>query len=308
VVITRQPVGGAVGATLITQPIVELRDVSNNVSTGSNAVVTAGLSGFTGTVGGTVAVPAVAGVATFTNLQVNGAPGTYALTFSAPSVPGVTANAMPLPAIIYGFAQQKVQILDAAASGTVSVSSGSTPQFVSRATSRITVDNTGRFTGQAEGQTFLVASNALGADSVLAVVTRSAGGPVIRTDLPTYTLATGDTTVINLVLDPRQTSVGTFTAIVNFNTQDFTPAYAIGTITPSGMQVTAAETNPGVFRFSVLTTTPITAPVVFGRIILVSGPANSRLILAITGTEAFAVDGTDLFPRLTSIFYPLVFK
>ena len=306
--ITRQPVGGAVGAQLITQPIVELRDVSGNVSTGSTALVTAGLTGFTGTIGGTVAVAAVAGVATFTNLSVTGQPGTYALTFSSTGVPGVAANPMLLPAIIFGFANQKVRFLDAGTSTTVGLSSGSSPTFTARAPSRVTIDNTGRFTAHNEGQAWLLASNALGADSVLTVVTRSAGGPVVRTSLSTYVLAVGDTTVIDLVLDPRTAPVGVLTAIVTFNTQDFAPNYSIGTLTVAGAQVTANQTNPGVFRFSLVTTTPITAPVAFGRILLISGPANARLTLSVEAIEAATADGQDLFSRVTSTIYPLVFR
>ena len=262
---TRQPVGGAVGAQLITQPIVELRDVSGNVSTGSTALVTAGLTGFTGTIGGTVAVAAVAGVATFTNLSVTGQPGTYALTFSSTGVPGVAANPMLLPAIIFGFANQKVRFLDAGTSTTVGLSSGSSPTFTARAPSRVTIDNTGRFTAHNEGQAWLLASNALGADSVLA-------------------------------------------AIVTFNTQDFVPNYSIGTLTIAGAQVTANQTNPGVFRFSLVTTTPITAPVALGRIVLISGPANARLTLSVDAIEVATSDGQDLFSRVTSTIYPLVFR
>ncbi len=307
-VITRQPVGGAVAAPLLTQPIVELRDVSGNVSTGSTAQVTAGLSGFTGTVGGTVSVAAAAGVATFSNLQVNGQPGTYSLTFATAGVPGVTARAVVLPAIVFGFGNQKVQILDAGANATPAVSSGSAATFTARAPSRVSVDNAGRLTANNEGQGFLVASNALGADSVLAIVTRSAGGPVVRTSLGSYVLVPGDTTVIDLVLDPRTTPVGALTAIVSLNTQDFAPRYAIASVNNPGVQVAAAETNPNVFRFSIVTTTPIVAPLVFGRLALVSGPLNSRLTLTVTAADVFAPDGQDLFTRMTSTFYPFVFR
>ncbi|MEO6446401.1 MAG: Ig-like domain-containing protein [Gemmatimonadaceae bacterium] len=307
-VVTRQPVGGAVGAPLVTQPVVELRDVSGNVSTGSTAQITAGLTGFTGTIGGTVAVGAVAGVATFTNLTVSGQPGAYSLTFASNGVPGVAANAMSLPAIIFGFAGQKVQFLDPGGSGTASISTGSAPSYTARAPSRVTIDNSGRFTAVREGQAWLLASNALGADSVLAVVTRSAGGPVVRSNLSTYVLGVGETTTIDLVLDPRGTPVGVLTALVVLNTQDFSPSYSIASFNLPGVQVTAGQTNPKVFRFSLVTTTPITSPVAFGRIVLQSGPANARLTLTVDAIEATATDGQDLFSRVTSTVYPLVFR
>lgn len=306
--ITRQPVGGAVGAQLLTQPIVELRDVSGNLSTGSTATVTAGLTGFTGTVAGTVAIPAVAGVATFSNLTVNGQPGNYTLAFGSTGIPGVAANVMSLPAIIFGLATEKVKILDTGASATVGLSSGSAASYATRAASRVTIDNAGRFTARAEGQAWLIASNGLGADSVLTIVTRAAGGPVVRTNLPTFVLRPGDTTPIDLVLDPRGASVGVLTAIVSLNTQSFTPAYQIASLSIPGVQISANETNPGVFRFSLVTTTPITSPVSFGRILLVSGPANSRLTLTMTALEVAGTDGLDLLTNTTSTFYPLVFR
>lgn len=307
-VITRQPVGGAVGATLLTQPVIELRDVSNNVSTGSTAQVTAGLTGFTGTVNGTVSVAAVAGVATFTNLAVNGQPGPYTLAFSSPGVPGVTGNPMFLPAIIFGFANQKVQFLDAGASATVGLSSGGAPNYTSRAPSRVSIDNSGRFSGHAEGQAWLVATNTLGQDSVLAVVTRSAGGPVLRTSLPTYVLAPGDTTIIDVILDPRTTPVGALTALVVLNTQDFSPTYSIASLNVAGAQVSANATNPNVFRFSVVATTPITTPVSIARLALVSGPANAQLRLTVDAIDITGPDGADLLARVTSTIYPLVFR
>ncbi|MBC7896031.1 MAG: hypothetical protein H7066_11510 [Cytophagaceae bacterium] len=306
--ISRQPVGGAVGTTLLTQPIVQLRDVSGNVSTGSNATVTAGLAGFTGTIGGTVAVPAVAGIATFTNLTVSGQPGNYALTFASTGVLGITAGTMNLPAIIFGLSTEKVQLMDAGASTTVGLSSGSTTSYLTRAASRVTIDNAGRFTARAEGQGWLVASNMLGADSVLTIITRAANGPVLRTNLPTYVLSPGATTPIDLVLDPRGSSVGVLTAIVSLNTQSFSPQYSIGTLSIPGVQVSANETNPGVFRFSLVTTTPITTPVSLGRIVLSSGPANSRLILTLTALEVTTTNGVDLLTSTTSTFYPLVFR
>lgn len=307
-VITRQPVGGAVSAPLLTQPVVELRDVSGNLATNASTTVSAGLSGFTGTIGGTVSVAAAAGVVTFTNLVVNGQPGTYTLTFSSTGIPGVAARSMVLPAIIFGLTNQKVQLLDVGASVAPSVSSGTLPTFTARAPSRLSVDNTGRVTGTAEGQGFLVASNALGADSVLGVVTRAPGGPVVRTTLPTYVLAPGDTTTIDLLLDPRNTPVGAFTVIVNLNTQDFSPVYSLQSINAPGVQSAAAQTNPNVFRFSVISASPITTPVVFGRLRLVSGPGGSRLVLSMTTADIFGPTGQDLLLQTTSIFYPLAFR
>ncbi|HEX4935066.1 MAG TPA: hypothetical protein VFV33_17900, partial [Gemmatimonadaceae bacterium] len=228
--------------------------------------------------------------------------------FSSPGVPGVAGNAMQLPAIIFGFSNQKVQFLDAGGSTTVGLSSGGVPNFASRAPSRVTIDNGGRFAAVAEGQAWLVATNTLGQDSILTVVTRSAGGPVLRTALPTYVLAVGDTTTIDVVLDPRGTPVGALTALVVLNTQDFSPVYSIQANSVAGVQISANATNPNVFRFSVVSTTPLATPLTIARLRLVSGPANAQLRLTVDAIDITAPDGADLFSRVTSTIYPLVFR
>jgi hypothetical protein len=85
--ITTAPVGGnKTGDDLSTQPVVEIRDLSNNVVANSTAAVTAAVDGdATGSLSsGTTSVNAIAGVATFTGAVLVGLPGTdYTLKFSA---------------------------------------------------------------------------------------------------------------------------------------------------------------------------------------------------------------------------------
>lgn len=89
--IRTQPSGSISGAALTTQPVVEIRDAAGNVVTSSTAAVTAALSTTTGaSLTGTVAVNAVAGAATFSNLNITGA-GTRTLVFSAPSLASATS-------------------------------------------------------------------------------------------------------------------------------------------------------------------------------------------------------------------------
>jgi len=74
-----QPAGAVSGVPLTTQPVVELLDHARLPMSGSAAAVTASLLG-TGTLIGTRTVTAVDGVATFTNLAIEGA-GTTTLNF-----------------------------------------------------------------------------------------------------------------------------------------------------------------------------------------------------------------------------------
>ena len=79
------------GARITTQPIITLVDANNNTITTDNGNVTASIySGANGTLGGTKTVAASSGVATFTNLVLNGVNGTaYVLQFTHTGTPNI---------------------------------------------------------------------------------------------------------------------------------------------------------------------------------------------------------------------------
>ena len=96
--IATQPAAGASqsGVALATQPVVRIVDAFGNL-TASTANVTATLTSGTGTLGGTVTVAAVAGVATFTNLAITGtASQSYVMTFSSGAFSQAVSNAFSL--------------------------------------------------------------------------------------------------------------------------------------------------------------------------------------------------------------------
>jgi hypothetical protein len=83
IAISRQASGAAAGIVLTTQPIVQIRDVEGHVVTtgpASTASVRVTVSSG-GTLVGTQTIAAVAGVARFTDLQLEGLKATYTLTF-----------------------------------------------------------------------------------------------------------------------------------------------------------------------------------------------------------------------------------
>ena len=86
-----QPAGAVSGINLTTQPVVQLRDASNAVATASTAAVTATLAGDGATLSGTTTVTAVNGVATFTNLRVNGS-GSHTITFTSSGLTSATSS------------------------------------------------------------------------------------------------------------------------------------------------------------------------------------------------------------------------
>ncbi len=92
VVLTTQPTGAVSGLALTTQPVVEIRDASNAIVSTSSAAVTAAIASGSGALQGTLTVNAVNGVATFTNLRVNGA-GSHTLQFTSDGLTAATSTA-----------------------------------------------------------------------------------------------------------------------------------------------------------------------------------------------------------------------
>ncbi len=91
-VITTQPAGALSGARLVTQPVVEVRDLYDNVVTATSTAVSATLVG-AGTVGGGFTVASQEGIARFTDLSVAGLVGTRSLQFAAPALaPVISAS------------------------------------------------------------------------------------------------------------------------------------------------------------------------------------------------------------------------
>jgi hypothetical protein len=97
-----QPQGAAPSTALTVQPIVHVRSNGTLDATDNSTVVTASIAPGTGTagatLGGTVNVTAVAGVATFTNLSINAAGTGYQLRFTAPGVTEVTSGTFSVAA------------------------------------------------------------------------------------------------------------------------------------------------------------------------------------------------------------------
>ena len=93
--ITTQPTSGEVsGVALVTQPVVKVEDVNNNVVTSATGTVTASSSC---SLSGTTAVSLVNGVATFTNLTLTGATNTSCtISFAYSGLGTVSSNAVLL--------------------------------------------------------------------------------------------------------------------------------------------------------------------------------------------------------------------
>lgn len=93
--ITTQPNDADSGVVFPSQPVVEIRDSDGVVVTSSVLDVTASIETGGGTLLGTVTIPAVAGVATFTDLYIAGA-GAFQLIFTAAGVTGALADSLTI--------------------------------------------------------------------------------------------------------------------------------------------------------------------------------------------------------------------
>lgn len=308
VAIARQPVGGAIGAPLLVQPAVELRDVSGNLATTATTPVVVSVSFGGGTVGGGSSVAPVNGVALFTDLFVTGAAGYRELTFTVAGLPAVTSTRFTLAVIVYGTSGQKIQYLDVGASASPTSSAAVAPAFVSRAATLVGVDNSGRITGRKEGQSWIVSTIAGGSDSVMTIVPRAAGGPILRTNISTYSVQPGETVTVDLILDPRTNPVGATNLFVTaaYDTTNFVGTATV--LSVSGSTIIASQPTPNVYRFSIASATGITTPITFGRLQFTAASAGEVVTVSVTALDIVAPDKSDLKGRTTSTYYPLIVR
>src|SRR5207253_1010586 len=87
------------GVAFAQQPVVQLRDGAGNPVNQAGVVVTAAIATGGGTLGGTLTATTIgSGVASFTNLAINGTAGDRTLSFSATGLTGVTSTAITITA------------------------------------------------------------------------------------------------------------------------------------------------------------------------------------------------------------------
>ena len=95
--ITTQPGGGASGAALSPQPVIQLRDAQGNPVLTAGTTVTAGVASGPGATvtGGSVSTNGL-GQAAFSGLTLTGTAGSYTISFSSGSLTGATSGAIIL--------------------------------------------------------------------------------------------------------------------------------------------------------------------------------------------------------------------
>jgi hypothetical protein len=100
-VLTTAPTSAMESAVAFTQqPVITIQDVAGNTRLADTLVVTAALSTGTGTLNGSTAVAASAGVATFTDLSLDLVGTDKVLTFASSNLTSVTTSALTITFVI----------------------------------------------------------------------------------------------------------------------------------------------------------------------------------------------------------------
>ncbi|HEX9892510.1 MAG TPA: carboxypeptidase-like regulatory domain-containing protein, partial [Gemmatimonadales bacterium] len=98
-IVTNPPTSISSGSTLSPNPVVDLRDVSDNDVDSSGVEVTVGLASGAGTLSGTlVRTTGASGQAVFDDLVISGVPGDRTLGFSGSGLAGATSNTITVTA------------------------------------------------------------------------------------------------------------------------------------------------------------------------------------------------------------------
>ncbi len=175
--ITTQPSTTAQsGVAFAQQPLIQLEDASGNAVSQSGVVVTAAVGAGGGTLAGTTTASTNAsGVATFTNLAIIGTVGARTLSFSAPSLAGVT-------------------------SGTVTVSAGAASQVAVATQPSSTAQSGVVFAQQPVLQLEDAAGNAVSQSGVAVTAAIATGGGTLGGTLSATTNSSGVATFTNLAI------------------------------------------------------------------------------------------------------------
>jgi uncharacterized repeat protein (TIGR03803 family) len=273
-VFAQQPTNATAGATISPAVTVDVEDQYGNIVTGNTSSVTLSVASGPGTLGGTVTVAAVAGVATFSNLSITTA-GAYTIKAADGSLTTATSSSFTIsPA-----AASKVVFIQQPTSTTAGATISPAPSVaiedqygnvVTSATSSVTIGIAG--SGTLWGTTVVNAVNGVATFSNINEhltgtfqLQASVSGLTVGTS-SSFTISPAAATTLIFAQQPTNVTAGstispavtvdiedTFGNIVTTNTSSVTVAVATGPGTLGGT-VTVAAVN-GVATFSTLSIT-----------------------------------------------------
>ena len=268
--LSRQTVGGERLSAFSIQPQIAIQSGPNNETvTASTAVITATISSG-GTLLGTATATASSGIATFSNLAINGTVGArYRITYSSPGIASVTELITLTPA--------KISI--AAISGVTAPATGATPVTA--------ITSTGEFTGTVSWVETLTSESKFATASIYtATITLTAATGFSLSGLTAnfFTVA-GATSVTNTA------GSGVITAVFPATGGAATPTFSAwsnvsktyGDASFTVSEPTVTGSLPGTFTYTSATTSVIS---VSGTTLTVEGAGSSVITATFTPTDS----------------------
>ena len=268
--VSRPSVGTERLAAFSVQPQIAIQSgVSNQTVTSSSAVVTATISSG-GTLLGTATATAQSGIATFSNLAINGTVGTrYRITYSSPGIASVTESITITPA----------RISLAAVGGVTAPASGATPVT--------SITSNGEYTGTVTWAETLTAGGKFAATSVYTAtitLTAATGYSLNEVTANFFTVA-GATSATN------SAGSGVITAVFPATGGKLTPTFSAwssvsktyGDASFTVSEPTVTGSVPGTFTYSSATTSVIS---VSGTTLTVEGAGSSVITATFTPTDS----------------------
>jgi outer membrane protein OmpA-like peptidoglycan-associated protein len=267
--ISRPSVGSERLAAFTVQPQITIQSGPNNETvTSSAAVVTATISSG-GTLLGTATATAQSGIATFSNLAVNGTVGTrYRITYSSPGISPVTEWITITPA--------KISL--AAVGGVTAPASGATPVA--------TITSSSEFTGTVSwAETLTVSGNFAANSTYTATITLTAAtGYSLSAVTANFFTVAGATSATNLA------GSGVITAVFPVTGGKATPTFSAwsnvsktyGDASFTVTEPTVTGSVAGTFSYSSATTSVIS---VSGTTLTVEGAGSSVITATFTPTD-----------------------
>ena len=235
---------------------------------------------------------------------------------NTPQAISVTLSVLPAVNVTYGSNTEKLRVLDIGGAYTPTITAlingaaqpVASVTFRSRTTTVATVDANGRVAAVGPGDTWIVASLQTAADSVFVTVTRNATGPLLRANLTTYSVRSGDEVSVVFTLDPRATALGSATVLVGYEFQNgmFFPLSAdIPGQTP---QPVGSNPSVGLYRITFSSAIPVNIPVTMLQLKLLARNSGLAGFITFTFTSITSPTGADLSAQTTTTRYPIIIR
>jgi hypothetical protein len=173
-----------------------------------------------------------------------------------------------------------------------------------------TVASTGQVTGVSAGQAMIVAASSAGSDSTLVIVAPS-GGPVLRTDLSSFSVTAGSDQAISVILDMRESTdkLGSTAAKIEWDPAVLTyQSQSAATGGPTAVVNTTAAAT-GTLMLSMADASGFSGQVTLVKLLFKAGAAGKSGTLKLSTTEVTAATSfTSLTAKTVAASMPIVVR